>query len=40
YYIVSNMTDFANATSQSLDQLNQAENKLTTMLWHAGNIVQ
>ncbi|CAF3678313.1 unnamed protein product [Rotaria sp. Silwood1] len=34
------MTDFTNTTSHTLEQLRQAENKLTTMLWHAGNIVQ
>jgi hypothetical protein len=34
------MTDFTNTTSQTLDQLRSAEDKLTTMLWNAGNIVQ
>lgn len=34
------MTDFTNTTSQTLDQLRTAEDKLTTMLWNAGNIVQ
>jgi chromosome segregation ATPase len=34
------MTDFTNATTQTLDQLRSAEDKLTKMLWNAGNIVQ
>ncbi len=34
------MTDFTNTTSQTLDQLRTAEDKLTKMLWNAGNIVQ
>ncbi|UJR13397.1 hypothetical protein I4U23_000412 [Adineta vaga] len=34
------MTDFTNATSHTLDKLRTAEDKLTKMLWNAGNIVQ
>jgi hypothetical protein len=34
------MTDFTYTTSQTLDQLRTAEDKLTKMLWNAGNIVQ
>ena len=34
------MTDFTNATSQTLEKLRTAEDKLTQMLWNAGNIVQ
>lgn len=34
------MTDFTNTTSQTLDQLRAAEDKLTKMLWNAGNMVQ
>lgn len=34
------MTDFTNATSQTLEKLRTAEDKLTKMLWNAGNIVQ
>jgi hypothetical protein len=34
------MTDFTYITSQTLDQLRSAEDKLTKMLWNAGNIVQ
>jgi chromosome segregation ATPase len=34
------MTDFTNTTSQTLDQLRNAEDKLTQMLWNAGDIVQ
>ncbi|CAF1010113.1 unnamed protein product [Rotaria socialis] len=34
------MTDFTNTTCHTLDQLRTAEDKLTTMLWNAGNIVQ
>jgi hypothetical protein len=34
------MTDFTNTTSQTLDQLRNAEDRLTKMLWNAGNIVQ
>jgi chromosome segregation ATPase len=34
------MTDFTNKTSETLDQLRIAEDKLTKMLWNAGNIVQ
>lgn len=33
-------SDFTNATSQTIDQLRTADDKLTTMLWNAGNIVQ
>lgn len=34
------MTDFTNTTSHTLDQLRNAEDRLTKMLWNAGNIVQ
>ena len=34
------MTDFTNATSSTLEKLRTAEDKLTKMLWNAGNIVQ
>ena len=34
------MTDFTNTTSQTLDQLRNAEDRLTKMLWNAGNIVE
>ena len=34
------MTDFTNTTSQTLEQLRTAEDKLTKMLWNSGNIVQ
>ena len=34
------MTDFTNTTSHTLSQLRIAENKLTSMLYHAGNIIQ